>query len=173
MLSKFRRATASTPVARTEGLSVTISGDETLVYDKENFVIHRLNADTASVWQMANGTRGIIALAAAVNLPVKTVQESLQHLVEARLITPESVGKSAVTRRRLIGGAAGAAAAVTFISRAAASPHVGGACDLTNPADIAINGTECGPPPHEGWGAPHWACENCQQSNTNCEWYCH
>lgn len=169
MFSKFRRATASTPVARTEGLSVTISRDETLVYDKDNFVIHRLNADTASVWQMANGTRDIIALAAAVNLPVKTVQQSLQHLVEARLVMPESVGKSAVTRRRLIGSAAGLAAAGTYMSALAGASH-GETCEVNDPKV----GQECGPPPHEGWGAPRWACEHCNEFlDGKCYWDCH
>lgn len=51
------------PVARHEGMSATVSGNETLVYDREKFVIHRLSAEHAEVWKLADGTRTLDQLA--------------------------------------------------------------------------------------------------------------
>ncbi len=126
----FRRfgARSVRPLARTDGLSVTVSGDETLVYDRTQFVIHRLNADTAMIWRLADGTRDLAMLAAEARLPAKVVKESLSVLAGSDLVKAESLGMSAVTRRRLIGAAAGAATAMSFIAQAAASPNDGDHC---------------------------------------------
>ena len=50
------------PVARRENMSVTISGNETLVYDREKYVIHRLSAVQAGVWNLADGSRTLANL---------------------------------------------------------------------------------------------------------------
>lgn len=123
------------PLARTEGLSVTVSGNETLVYDRERYVIHRLGADTARVWRMADGTRDLAALAADADLPMSVVESALAMLAANDLVQTKSLGKSIVTRRRLFGVGTGAIAASAFVPAYATScdARVGKICTERNP----------------------------------------
>lgn len=116
------------PTAKTEGLSITVSGDETLVYDRDSFVIHRLNAETAAIWHLADGNRTMAMLASETG--VSDVDAPVRRLVELGLIDPQSVGGSRLSRRRIVAGAAGAAAAATFVPASAASPCVPESCSV-------------------------------------------
>ncbi|MCA9832633.1 MAG: hypothetical protein KC435_01675 [Thermomicrobiales bacterium] len=124
---KKASATSYTPLARTEGFSVTVSGDETLVYDREQFVIHRLSPEMAAGWQIADGSRDLAAI--SVETGVRNVEETVQNLVTLGLVQGEPIHKSLLSRRRIMAGAAGAAAAGTFISASAAV-----SCAQTPPA---------------------------------------
>ena len=135
MFNRRNRMTTYKPLARTEGMSVTVSGNETLVYDRERYVIHRLAVDTAMVWRMADGTRDLAALAAEGDLPVSVVESALAVLAANDLVQTKSLGKSIVTRRRLFGVGAGTVAASAFVPAYATScdARVGKICTELNP----------------------------------------
>ncbi|MCA9832632.1 MAG: hypothetical protein KC435_01670 [Thermomicrobiales bacterium] len=136
------------------------------MYDKENFVIHRLDADMAAVWRLADGTRDIATLAGESG--VSDVNDSLQRLANSGLVKAETLGKSNFSRRRLIGGAAGAAAAVAFIAPAAASPQKGAYCG----PNYIYSGIACKDGSHTGV----WQCDSCVGDNNGgpnkCYWNC-
>lgn len=112
-----RNQAAIKPLARIEGLSITDSGDETLVYDREQFVIHRLNADVATVWKLVDGQKDISLLATESGIAMRTVEDAVQSLAAMGLVQGDVVRKSRLSRRLFVGGAAGAAAAhSTFVS---------------------------------------------------------
>lgn len=119
--------TATKPKARRQRLSVTVAGTETLVYDPDQFLIHRLNAETATIWQLADGTRDVVALAngAAAELgraiDTGTVKVTLQELANLGLILNAPPEKRKISRRLLVGGALGAAAASSYIPLSAGS----------------------------------------------------
>lgn len=113
------------PIARTEGLSVTTSGDETLVYDRDHYVIHRLSAELASVWRLADGTRDSRTLATAAGLSVSNVERFIRSLVAMNLVQGDGVQKNRLSRRLFVGGAAATAAAGTFVPAAAHSHCTG------------------------------------------------
>lgn len=121
-----RNQAAIKPLARIEGLSITESGDETLVYDRDQFVIHRLDADIATVWKLADGQKDISSLAAETGLAMRTVEDAVQSLAAMGLVQGDVVQKSRLSRRLFVGGAAGAAAAGTLIAPVAASACVNG-----------------------------------------------
>ncbi len=168
MFGVLSRKQSVRPVARTEGLSATTSGDETLVYDRERFVIRRLDADTARVWRLADGTRTLAMLADDAHLSAKSVEASLAKLAAWDLALVDSLGKSFVTRRRLIGSAAGAVAAGTFIARAAAScANAGSPCQFqitgggsiaTGEIDCSYGGLCCGTVGGSKWVAGYYDC---------------
>lgn len=135
MFGMFSHKPSVKPVALTDELSTTISGDDTLVYDRERFVIRRLDANTATIWRLADGTRDLAMLADDSSLTAKTVEESLAKLAAWDLLLAESVGTLIATRRRLIGSMAGLIAAGTFIAPAAASCANGG-----SPCSFSFNG---------------------------------
>lgn len=115
------------PLARIEGVSVTVSGNETLVYDRERYLIHRLNRDVATVWNLADGTRDITALSADASAAVGTkvsmgdVDAALEVLTSLNLMKGVYKPKTGLSRRLFVGGAAGAAAAATFVPAFAAT----------------------------------------------------
>lgn len=148
----FKRAHIDSfkPLAHTEGLSVTASGEETLVYDRKRYVIHRLSPEMASVWRLADGTRDLDTL--AIESGACEINDTLRHLVAIGLVQSEPARKSLFTRRRMLAGAAGAAAAGTFIAPVAASPTLGGICD--------VNGV-------------NYIDAVCDASRPNARWHCY
>lgn len=128
MFKRPGRIAASKPSARTEGLSITRSGRETLVYDRKNFTIRRLSPELAAVWHLADGTRDTDALKSESGY--RNVDEALQVLTEMGLMTGVPIRKSLLSRRRVIAGASGAVAAGVLIAPAAASAVEGGDCTV-------------------------------------------
>ena len=119
-----KRSTSWMPLAQTEGLSITVAGSETLVYDPESFMIHRLGPDVATVWQQADGTRDIATIATEQGLSVRAVESALTELAAMNLVDGETVDQSKISRRLFVGGAAGVAAASTLIPVSAASEPI-------------------------------------------------
>ena len=114
------------PHVRTEGMSITVAGSETLVYDPESFMIHRLGPDVATVWHRADGTRDIATIATEQGLSVRAVESALTELAAMNLVDGETADQSKISRRLFVGGAAGVAAASTLIPVSAASPETCG-----------------------------------------------
>ena len=109
------------PIARTEGMSITVAGSETLVYDPASFMIHRLTPDVYAVWLLADGTRDIAAIATEIGLPIRSAESALGELQSMGLVSIESIGRSKFSRRLFIGGTTGLAAASTLIPATAGS----------------------------------------------------
>lgn len=135
MIRHRRPAYTTKPLARSEGLSVTTSGDETLVYDRKKYVIHRLGPEIAAVWRLADGTRDLAVLSEASGC--KNIKETLRGLVSIGLIEGEQPCEPSLTRRRVLAGVAGASAAATYIAPVAASGCSpvgawGGPCKILN-----------------------------------------
>jgi hypothetical protein len=61
------RADAIVPAAKFNGLVVTETADEVLVYDTERHHIHHLNRTTAAVWRACDGRRVVADLAQAAS----------------------------------------------------------------------------------------------------------
>lgn len=108
------------PLAKTEGMSVTVSEYETLVYLHDEYVIHRLDELTAKIWNLADGSRNMADLARAAGCSRASVDRCLHTLAEIGLIDASTVGKSLWTRRRIL-GVAGATAVGTYMPAAATS----------------------------------------------------
>lgn len=166
MFRKSGRGAAFCPVARTEGLSVTTSGDETLVYDKENFVIHRLDAESSSVWRLADGTRDLTTI--AIESGVGRIEETISSLIASGLVRGDPIRRSLLTRRRVLAGAAGAAAAGTFIAVTAATPHEGAYCGTSYmDTTIPCNGSHAN---------ARWQCDsgvwNPKTNQVEYSWHC-
>lgn len=159
MFTKSSRSNTVKPVARTEGLSVTTSGDETLVYDRISSVIHRLDGSSAAVWRMADGTRSLEALSA--DSGVNDVEQALGKLHAIGLMQGETTSKSGFSRRFLIGGAAGAAAAGTFMSASALFSKPSATCVQSEWPDGWGPVGQCGQDPNSRW--------ICQADGT---WFC-
>ena len=118
------------PVARRENMSVTISGNETLVYDREKYVIHRLSAVQAGVWNLADGSRTLANLthdlceeSGGGEFYQKSVARALSDLEAMGLLETQTDHTSRWSRRWIVGGAVGAAASGTFISAYAGVSH--------------------------------------------------
>ena len=109
------------PIARTEGMSITVAGSETLVYDSASFMIHRLTSDVYAVWLLADGTRDIAAIAVEQGLTIRTVETVLRQLVTLNLVRDAGHGQTKLSRRLFVGGAVGVAAASTVIPASASS----------------------------------------------------
>lgn len=108
------------PLAKTEGMSVTASEDETLVYLHDEYVIHRLDELTARIWNLADGSRNLADLARDAGCGRASVDRCVHSLAEIGLIDVATVGKPLWTRRRIL-GAAGVAAVGTYVPAAAVS----------------------------------------------------
>lgn len=108
------------PLAKTEGMSVTISEGETLVYLQDEFVIHRLDELTARVWKLADGSRDLVGLARDAGCNKASAERCVRVLADIGLIDATTVGKPLWTRRRIL-GAAGVAAVGTYIPATAAT----------------------------------------------------
>lgn len=119
--------TATKPTARREGLSITVAGTETLVYDPEQFMIHRLGNVTATIWNLADGSRDVATLVSDArselsrSISTRDVENALLELSNLNLIDGVPSAKRKLSRRLLVGGAFGAAAASTYIPVSAAS----------------------------------------------------
>lgn len=129
MIRYKRRSHDFRPLARREGLSVTLSGDETLVYDRDHFVIHRLDATAASVWQSCDGINDLAAISARVGCSIASVEETAGTLARMGLLEGMPEGRSRRTRRWLLGAAGAAAATGTLVPAAHASGVAGGECN--------------------------------------------
>lgn len=141
------------PAARVDGLVVTESKNEVLVYDTTQHHIHHLNQMSAEVWRLCDGRRSVSDLVREVQLKVdgtvtqEGVRLALTKLEGANLLdAPLDAGMrgSGHTRRALLKRAAvaGAVAVPTIVSITAptaaqtASQCTGGSrpngCDCKN-----------------------------------------
>jgi hypothetical protein len=93
------------PQARTAEMLVERIGDEIVVYDKERFEAHRLNASAGLVWQHADGSRTEAELAGLLRerlgLPAdeRLVRLALAELDRAHLMLPGAPVGHAISRR--------------------------------------------------------------------------
>lgn len=118
------KSSKNMPQARTEDLSITVSESETLVYDAARFVIHRLSAEVATIWRLADGSRDVAQLATDASIELgsrvsaRSVEPILENLSSMGLLQDTFTAGSRISRR-LFAGAAGVAAASTFIPASA------------------------------------------------------
>ncbi len=111
------------PVARSDDLIVSFSGEEVIAYDQRAHHIHHLNPMAAAIWRACDGEHEVNDLAerasVAIDQPVgpDAVRLTLAQLDEADLLedplAPEL--KSARQSRRALLRKAGAAAAIPAI----------------------------------------------------------
>lgn len=118
---------AKLPQARMDGLSITRVGTETLVYDPERYMIHRLGEEATAIWRLMDGSRDVFALAEDASAELErfvspqSAETALQEVGHLGLLQNESQGKAKLSRRILIGGAVGAATTSSFIPASARS----------------------------------------------------
>ena len=103
------------PIARTEDLIVERLDDEVLVYDLRTEKYHALNATSASLWELCDGSRSIKDLATFVGADdpatgQQVVWLALKQLSERRLLVepaeiPEGTSRRELLRRVAIAGA--------------------------------------------------------------------
>jgi hypothetical protein len=114
-------------LARRERLLVERLGDEVVVYDQDADVAHCLAPSVAAVWEHADGTRDVAALAAATGLSDTEVDDALVQLRTVGLIEEPTVygGEDGHTRReatKRIARVGALAAAAPLIYTLAISP---------------------------------------------------
>ncbi len=159
----------SVPAARIDGLVVTESRDEVLVYDTAQHHIHHLNQTSAIVWRLCDGRRTVADLVreAQVKDSGKVTEDSvrlaLTKLADAKLLDgplAASMQGARHTRRTLLKRAAVAGAvavpAIVSMSAPAAAGAISGldcgeTCDSLNSQCNSRCG-QCGPGPGTGSG---------------------
>lgn len=85
------------PRARRDGVIAQPLDEDIVVYEAATGTAHRLDAATAKVWQMADGSRSVRELARGAGLTERAVLGALVKLRSAGLLAPAPV----VTRRWL------------------------------------------------------------------------
>ncbi len=123
-----------TPAARTTDLVITEAGDEILVYDNRTHHIHHLNAMSAEVWRLCDGTRTAAEITSLMEAgDLETVRLALAKLAGAGLLeggVPSDLTVQSAARRRFLRkvAVAGAVAvpAIISVSAPAAADHVSG-----------------------------------------------
>lgn len=117
------------PEARLDELVSTANGDEMLVFDQRTQLIHHLNATSAKVWRLADGTRTIDQIAAeAGGLDRETVDLALGKLAACDLLQQAAsfAPIQSTSRRKLIGRAAAASAAAVPVIVSITAPASSG-----------------------------------------------
>jgi hypothetical protein len=161
------------PVARVDGLVVTVSNDEVLVYDTESHHLHHLNRLSAVVWRLCDGQRTVDDLVRQAQCEVDgvvtsgSVRLALTKLASANLLDGETsvdhrdTGQSrrAFLRRAATTGAIAvpvivsisapqaAAATSTCLTPGQCSASTVGQICATNPANCATSALRCWPTP--------------------------
>lgn len=74
------------PVQRVEGLVITETGDDVLIYDQNGYSLHTLNRQSYLVWQHCDGTATVDAVAALTGMSVDVVKRALTQLEDASLL---------------------------------------------------------------------------------------
>jgi hypothetical protein len=104
--------------ARSERIVVERIGDELVVYDQSADVAHCLTASVAAVWEHADGTRDVAALAAVSGLTDVEAEDALRELRAVGLLEePAAVDghtRREATKRLIRGGALAAAAPLIY-----------------------------------------------------------
>jgi hypothetical protein len=159
------------PAARIEGLVVTESRDDVLVYDTEHHHIHHLNQVSAAVWRSCDGRRSIpdVTRTLRATLPGEindeVVRLALTKLESAGLLSgalEPHVRTPGQSRRKFLRRAAvaGAVAVPIVLSISAPSSALAGSsacgqdCTAEN-ANSECNGfcSQCGPDTGPGSGS--------------------
>lgn len=142
--------TSAVPAARFDGLVVTESGDEVLVYDKQRHQIHHLNRTSAVIWRLCNGERSVAGIAqeadsamdsmpaGIVNVQLALIKLEEAHLLEGPLspgLKPKTQSRRKLMKRLTLAGAG--IAVVTSITAHAASAaacpsQVGNQCSTSS-----------------------------------------
>lgn len=110
------------PTARRTDIIVQTLGTEVLAYDQRHDAAHSLNASAALVYEHADGTRSIDALAAllgdSLGVPHDRalVEVALLELQEAKLLETTIVGARGVSRRDVVRRLGLAAAAMPLVA---------------------------------------------------------
>jgi hypothetical protein len=147
------------PAALTSDLITTESNDEVLVYDELAHHIHHLNAVTAKVWRLCDGSRSVIDIAIESGIETEAVRVALHQIEGAKLLESElDNGIRSVKSRRSFMKMAGLASVPAIVSitapiaKAAAShpsgcSHAGVTCstgkDAGTCASTCCNGYHC------------------------------
>lgn len=132
----------SVPAARVEGLVVTESKSEVLVYDTTKHHIHHLNATSAMVWRLCDGRRSVSEIMQAAQSRIEervtagSVRLALAKLEGADLLegalSADMRGsgqtRRAFLRRTAIAGAVAVPAIVSISAPTAAQGNSGLAC---------------------------------------------
>ena len=120
------------PLARVEDIVVTDAGFDTLVYDLRTHRAHSLDAYSASVWRLCDGSRDAAAIGAALPtdsshaddgtpiddaLRTSVVEYTIARLASAGLLEQEPPSTPRLSRRELLrrGAAAGLTLAVPAV----------------------------------------------------------
>lgn len=130
------------PSARIDGLVITESRDEVLVYDTEQHHIHHLNQTSAVVWRLCDGRRIVADLVRQAQLQVEgkvtedSVRLALAKLEDANLLdgpllaSMRGAGQSRRTllKRAVVAGAIAVPAIVSISAPTAAQGNSGLGC---------------------------------------------
>ena len=95
--------------ARSNNLLVHDVGAETVVYDRDQQVAHRLNETATAVWQRLDGETSVAEIASGLRCDMSVVTMAIDYLQEAKLLEAEA--PSFVSRRSAVRKVAGLAAA--------------------------------------------------------------
>lgn len=129
---------AASPKRREKGVVVRRVGKETVVFDTASDVVTCLDLFTASVWAAADGATHEAALAAGLGVPQLDVDVALERLGAAGLLQIHGL-----TRRGLLRGAAGVAAAVPLASVLAPAPAFAASGETVNDATVTASADTC------------------------------
>lgn len=145
-----------TPVARSDGLIVTGSNDEVLVYDTETHHIHHLNHLAAVVWQLCDGQRTVTDLASRAQVDVdgpvtaESIRLALAKLGAANLLDGNpgiSLGGTGQSRRAFLRRSAFAGAVALPMIVSVSAPQAAAAasgCLLPSECNSRTVGQRCG-----------------------------
>lgn len=120
---------------RTDKLIVREVEGETVVYDTASEMVTVLDAETAAVWQAADGEAPIEAIAQSLELPQENVEVALVRLGDAGLL------KAAMSRRTLLRGAGAAVAAGGLVTLMA--PPAYAACSAGQTTSVTASTNAC------------------------------
>ena len=137
------------PAARSDGLIMTESGDELLVYDEQRHHIHQLNQTSAVVWQLCDGRRTVPDLVDCATTELRcpvdeaTIRLALVKLEDANLLSAPldshlreaTQTRRGFLRRAAIAGAAGVPTVVSISTPSAAVAASG--CLGANPVNCS------------------------------------
>ena len=139
------------PAARRENLHTERIADELVVYDLSNHHSHCLNRTASCVWELADGTRSIDALARELSVrcdvPVDSnlVEFCLGELTQRNLLAPADAprARATVSRRALIARPIGGAPARDSLD-----------CGANTSLRAVSRANRANGPHRQSW--PHW-----------------
>ena len=116
------------PQSRTDGLVITRSETDVIIYDSLRHELHTLNAAAAAVWHAADGSSTLAEITAATQLDNATVDHTLHQLTRAGLLVNGlDVPRSSARRRLMKKGALLSIPMIVSVS----VPLAGAAASLT------------------------------------------